>query len=144
MEKIRVHPYILIIKKAILILGKSPTQELEHTLAAEKLYLISFTKENTKFYLSLHCNGLNSYLFLNGTEIIKFKAKDPEIAVYPLSLGNISKEWSVDNMKKTGVRGFVYDFSVGYDAIVVFGILDIDKCLMGKKMICFLVAVYRA
>ena len=54
-------------KKDILILGKSPTQELEHTLTAEKLYLINFTKENTKFCLSLHYNGANIYLFVNGT-----------------------------------------------------------------------------
>ena len=69
---------------------------------AEKLYSINFTKENTKFCLSLHYNGANSYLFVNGTEIIKFKAKDSKIAVYPLCFGNISKDWSVDNMKKTG------------------------------------------
>ena len=63
-------------RKDILILGKGPTQGLEHTLSAEKLYSINFTKENTKFCLSLHYNGANSYLFVNGTEIIKFKTKD--------------------------------------------------------------------
>ena len=57
-------------KKDILILGIGPTQGLEHALAAEKLYLINFTKENTKFCLSLHYNGANIYLFVNGTEII--------------------------------------------------------------------------
>ena len=51
-------------KKDISILGKGPTQELEHTRAAEKLYSINFTKENTKFCLSLHYNGANSYLFV--------------------------------------------------------------------------------
>ena len=85
-------------KKDILILGKVPTQGLEHTLTAGKLYLINFTKENTKFCFSLHCDGVNSYLFVNGTEIIKFKAKDSEITLYPPSLGNISKDWSVDNI----------------------------------------------
>ena len=50
--------------------------------------------------LSLHYNGANSYLFVNGTEIHKFKAKDPEIVASPLCLGNISKDFSVDNMKK--------------------------------------------
>ena len=49
-------------KKDILILGKGPIQELEHTPTVEKLYSTSFTKENTKFCLSLHCNGANSYL----------------------------------------------------------------------------------
>ena len=45
-----------------------------------------------KFCLSLHYNGTNSYLFVNGTEIYKFKAKDSEIAATPLCLGNISKD----------------------------------------------------
>ena len=87
-------------KKDILILGKGPTQGLEHTLSAEKMYSINFTKKNTKFCLSLHYNGANSYLFVNGTEIIKFKAKDSEILAYSLCLGNISKDWTTDNMKK--------------------------------------------
>ena len=82
---------MIIKKKDILIIGKGPTQGLEHTLTAEKLYSINFTKENTKFCLSLHYNGANSYLFVNGTEITKFKAKDSEITPYPLCLGNISK-----------------------------------------------------
>ena len=123
---------MIIIKKDILILGKGPTQGLEHTLAAEKVYSINFTKKNTKFCLSLHYNRANSYLFVNGTEITKFKAKDSEIAAYLLCLVNISKDWSVDNMKKTGVKGCVYDFSVDYDSIEVSDILDIHKYLMEK------------
>ena len=63
----------------------------------------------------MHYNGANG----NGAEIIKFKAKDPEILPYPLRLGNISKDWSVDNVKKAGLKGYVYDFSVDYDAIAV-------------------------
>ena len=120
-------------KKDILILDKGPTQGLEHTLTAEKLYSINFTKENTKFCLSLHYNGANSYLFVNGTEIIKFKAKDSEIVAYPLCLGNISKDFSVDNMNKTGLNGYVCDFSVDYDAIAVTDILDIHQYLMKKN-----------
>ena len=85
-------------KKDILILGKSPTQGLEHTLAAEKIYSINFTVTKKKFCLSLHYNGAYSYLFVNATEIYKFKAKDPEIVVVLLCLGNISKDWSIDNM----------------------------------------------
>ena len=79
-------------KKYILILGKGPTQGLEHMLNAEKMYSINITTKNTKFCLSLHYNGANSYLFVNGTEIIKFKAKDSEILAYSLCLGNISKD----------------------------------------------------
>ena len=90
-------------KKDISILGKGPTQGLEHTFSAEKMYSINFTKENTKFCLSLHYNGANSYLFVSGTEIIKFKAKDSEITSYQLCLGNISKNWAVDNMKNNWI-----------------------------------------
>ena len=90
----------MIIKKDILILGKGPTQALEQTLTAEKLYSVNFTKENTQFCLSLYYNEANSDLFVNGAEIIKLKAEDSGIAAYPMCLGNISKDWSVDNMKK--------------------------------------------
>ena len=120
-------------KKDILILGKTPTQGLEHTLSAEKMYSINFTEHNKKFCLSLHYNGANSYLFVNGTEIYKFKAKDSEIVATPLCLGNISKDWSVDNMKRTGFNGYVYDFSVNYDATDVDDILDIHKYLMERN-----------
>ena len=124
---------MIIRKKDILILGKGPTQGLEHTLAAEKLYSINFTKENTKFCLSLHYNGANSYLFVNSKEIIKFKAKNSEITLYELCLGNISKDWSINNMKKTDLKGCVYDFSFDYDAIAVSDIFDIHKYLMEKN-----------
>ena len=82
----------------------------------------------------MHYNEANSYLFVNGTEIYKFKAKDSEIVASPLCLGNISKTFSVDNMKKkTGLNGYVYDFSVDYDAFAVADILDIQKYLMEKN-----------
>ena len=62
---------------------------------------INFTEHNKKFYLSLHYNGVNSYLFINGIEIYKFKAKDCEILASLLYLENISKVWTVDNIQKT-------------------------------------------
>ena len=68
-------------------------------------------------------------------EIIKFKAKDSEIVASSLCLGNISKDWSVDNMKNTGLNGYVYDFSVDYDATAVDDIKDIHKYLMKKNNI---------
>ena len=81
-------------KKYILILGKGPTQGLDGTtLAAEKKYSINFTENNKKFCLSLHYSGANSYLFVNGTKINKFKATDSEIVANPLCLGNISKDF---------------------------------------------------
>ena len=84
-------------KKDILILGRGPTQVLEHTLSAEKVYSINVTEKDKKICLSLHYNKENSYLFANGTEIHKFKSKDFEIIANSLCLGNISKNWSVDN-----------------------------------------------
>ena len=95
------------------------------------MHSINFTENNKNFCLSLHYNGANSCLFGNGTEIHKFKAKDSEVVATPLCLGNISKDFSVHNMKKkTGLNGYVYDFSVDYDAIAVDGILDIHNYLM--------------
>ena len=91
------------------------------------MYSINLTEHNKKFCLSLHYNEANSYLFVNGKEIHKFKAKDSEIVATPLCLGNISKDWSVDNMKKTGLNGYVYDFSVDYRGVVVDDILGIRQ-----------------
>ena len=108
-------PHIDNKKKDILILGRGPMQELGwHLLTAEKMDSINFAGTKKKFCLSLHYNGANRYLFVNGTEIYKFKAKDSKIVPSPLCLGNISKDCSVDNMKKTGFTGYVYDFSVEY------------------------------
>ena len=65
------------------------------------MYSINFTWTKKKFCVSLHYNGANSYIFANSIEIYKFKAKDSEIVASSLSLGNISIDWSTDNMKKT-------------------------------------------
>ena len=119
-------------KKGILVLGIGPTQGLEHTLTAEKMYSINFTVTKKKFCLSLHYNGANSYLFVNGTEIYKLKLKGSEIVASPLCLRNISKDWSTDNMKKAGFHGYVYDFSVDYDATDADDIKNIHKYLMKK------------
>ena len=67
------------------------------------MYSINFTVTKKKFCLSLHYNVANSYLFVNGTEIIKFKAKNSAIVASPLCLDNISKDWSTDNIKKQGL-----------------------------------------
>ena len=99
-------------------------KRLEHTLSTEKMYSINFTELDKTFCLSLHYNGSKIHIF---------KAKDSEIVATPLCLGNISKDWSVDNMEKTAVKGYVYDFSVDYDAIAFDDILDIHKYLMKKN-----------
>ena len=80
------------------------------------MYSINFTVTKNTFCLSLHYNRANSFLFVNGTEIYKFRSKDSKIVTSPLCLGNISKDWSTDNMKKTGFNGYIYGFSVDYDA----------------------------
>ena len=97
------------------------------------MYSINFTKENTKLRLSLHYNGANSYLFVNDNEIHKFTPEDAEINPYELCLGNISKYWSVDNMKKTGFNGYIYNFRFDYNATAVSDKLDIHKYLMKKN-----------
>ena len=91
---------MLIIKKDILVLRKVPIQGLEHTLTAEKMYSVNFTLTRKMFCLSLHHSEPNSYLFVSGKEIVKFKAKDSAIVGTPLCLGKISKDWPVDNIKK--------------------------------------------
>ena len=123
--------------KDILILGKGPTQGLgEHSLSGEKMYSINFIKVNTKFCLSLHCNGDNSYLFVNDTEIVKFQAKDSMIVPNNLCLGNVSKNVSASNMEKNRFNGYIYDFSVDNDdddSIDVDNIKEIHKYLMKKN-----------
>ena len=122
-------------KKDILVLGKGPAQGLEHTLTAEKMYSINFTVTKKKFCLSLHYNGANSYLFVNGKEIVKFKAKDSAFVATPLCLGNISKDWSVNNMKKTGLNGYVYKFCVDY--------VDINTSFSSISVAEYLLSVHR-
>ena len=81
----------------------------------------------------MNYNGANSYLFVHGTEIYKFKEKDSETIARQLCLGNISKDLLEHNLKRTGLNGYVYDFSVDYDPIAVDDILDIHKYLMKKN-----------
>ena len=99
------------------------------------MYSINFTVTNKNFCLNLHYNGANSYLFVNGLEIYKFKAKNSKIIATPLCLGNISKDWSINKMKRTGFNGYVYDFSVDYNATNVDDVKDAHKYLMKKNNI---------
>ena len=87
-------------EKDILILGEGPTQELDDTtLTAEAKYPINFTDSSRRTVLSLHYNGHNSFLFVGATKIYQFKAKDLEIKSIHC-LGNVSKDFTIDNMKK--------------------------------------------
>ena len=87
--------------KDISILGKGPTQGFDDTtLTAESKYPINFRKSGKGFVLSLHYNWSNSFLFVNAKNIYQFKAKYFEIKVYPLCLGTIAKDFTINNMKK--------------------------------------------
>ena len=120
----------------ILVLGKDLIQGIDGTtIYAEKMYSTNFTAANKKFCLSLPYNGDNSYLFVNGKEIINFKAKDSEIVNTSICLGNISKVFSKNNMSLKGLRGYAYDFSVDYRALAANKILDIHKYLVEKNNI---------
>ena len=87
--------------KNILILCEGPTEGLDDTtLTAEAKYPINFTQSGKRFVLSLHYNGSNSFLFVNATKVYQFKAKNSEIKGYWLCIGNISKDFAVNNIKK--------------------------------------------
>ena len=112
--------------RSILVLGKDFIQGIDGTtIYAEKMHSTNFTVANKNFCLSLHYNGKNSYLFVNGKVIINFKAKNFELVPYPLCLGGLSKDFSPANTHKTGLSGYIYDFSVDYWAIANEKILDI-------------------
>ena len=120
-------------KKGILILDKGQADGLIDTrLTAEKECSINFTKQQNKLCLSLNYIGVNNYIYFNGVEIYKFKAKHSEINAAQLLSGNVSKDFSVDSMKETGLYGFFYDFSVDYHSIDVDYILTTHKYLMKK------------
>ena len=92
-------------KKDILILGFGATQGLHNTtLIAEAQYSINFLRSQRKFCLSLHYNGSNNFLFVNARKIYQFKAKDFEIKKYPLCLGNISRDFTANKMKKSRIK----------------------------------------
>ena len=91
-----------------LVFGEEFTQGLDDTtFYAEKMHSINFSKTNTKSCLSLDYNGANSYLFVNAKEIYKFRGKNSEIVENPQCLGNISEDFSTDNMNKTRLYGHV-------------------------------------
>ena len=119
------------------VLGKGFVQGINGTtIYAEQMYTPNFTVYGKKVCISLHYNGESSYLFVNGRQIIKFKAADSDIVPYPFCLENISKDFSSTNAQKTGLHEYVYDFSVDYKAISNSKIQDIHAYLMKKKQYC--------
>ena len=86
--------------------------------------------------LSLHYNGNNSYLFDNGVQELKFRAKADEIQKNKICVVNLSSDWTVANSEKTGFYGKVYGFAVDYMPISgVKKIYDIHRYLMTKDNI---------
>ena len=113
--------------RSLLVLGKDFIQGIDNTtIYAEKMYSPNFTENNKKCCLSLHYNGDNSYLYVNGKDVTKFKTKYFEITPYPLCLGGLSKYFAVGYMRATVLTGYVCDFSVDYCAIANDKILDIS------------------
>ena len=96
------------------------------TLYAEKLYSQNFTAANKRFVLSLHYNGDDSCLFVNGKRELKFKVKDDQIVTEILCLGNINDDWTTANAQKMGFWGEKYDFAVDYTST---NIGDIIMCI---------------
>ena len=120
-------------EKDILILYEGPAQGLDDTtLTAEAKYPINFTQSRKRFVLSLHYNGSNSFLFVNAAKAFKFKAKNSEIKDYTLCLGNVSKDFTINNMKKNRIKGNVKFFSVDFNPIDTNDILDLHKYLMKR------------
>ena len=94
-------------EKDILILGEGPTEGLcNTTLTAEATYPISFTQPNKRSALSLHYNGSNSFLFVNATKIYQIKVQNSDIKYYALCSGNISKDFTINNIKKQDEKEF--------------------------------------
>ena len=101
----------------VLVLGHGLIQKIDDTtIYAEKICLPNFTVANKAFCLSLHYNCDDSYLFVNGKEVIKFKAKEQSV-VGKLSLGNISADFNEADRKSTGLYGYIYEFNIDYNAI---------------------------
>ena len=105
------------------------------TLYAEKLYSQNFTAVNKKFVLSLHYNGDDSYLLINGKRELKFKAKDDQIVQEILCLGNISDDWTAANAQKTRFWGEIYDFGFDYTSTNIGDIYNIHRYFMKKHNI---------
>ena len=121
--------------QSVLVLVHGLIEKINDTIIyAEKMYSSNFTVDNKIFCLSLHYNGDNSYLFVNGKEVTKLKAKNSEVIKYPMCLGGLSKDYTENNRKDTGLYGNEYVFSVDYSATTNHKILDIHNYLMEKKV----------
>ena len=121
----------------IYVMGKDYVQKInDTTIYAEKMYYRNFTDPGKKFVLSLHYNGNDSYLFVNGRQELKFKTKTDQLVEEKLCVGNLSDQWTTSKSEKTGLYGKIYDFVVDYQEIEgTTKILDIHKYLIIKHSI---------
>ena len=122
---------------SIYVMGTGLTQGIhDTTIYAEKSFYRNFTNFGKKFMLSLHCNGDDSYFFVNGRQELKFKAKTDQLVKEKLCVGNLSDHWTTSESEKTGAYGKIYDFVVDYEQIVgVKTIYDMHRYLMTKHNI---------
>ena len=118
-------------------MGDGLTQGInDTTIYAEKKYWRYFTDPGKKFVLRLHYHGDNSYLFVNGRQELKYKAKTDQLVKERLCIGNLSKQWTTSESEKTGLYGNIYDFLVDYEQILgVKPIYDMHRHLIIKHYI---------
>ena len=121
----------------IYLMGDGLTQGInDTTLYAEKKYWRNFTDPGKKFIISLHYNSDDNYLFVNGKQELKFKAKTDQLVKEKLCIGNLSDQWTTSKSEKTGLYGNIYDFVVDYEQIVgVKTIYDMHRYLTIKHNI---------
>ena len=125
-------------KNNIIVLSKDFIQGLTstgigNTIYVEKIYKTNMTE--SIFVLSLHYNGNNSYLFVNGIQELKLKVQSftNNMKSQVFCIGNISSDWSLTNSIKTSLYGNVYDFAIDYVPLTgVKTIYDIHRYLMKK------------
>ena len=118
----------------IYVMGKDYIQKInDNKIYPEKMYYRKFTDLGTKFVLSLHYNGNNSYLYVNGNQELKFKSKTDQLVKEKLCLGNLSDQWTTSESEKSGLYGRIYDFVVDYEHVAeTTKILDMHRCLITK------------
>ena len=121
----------------IYLMGDGLTQAINNTtIYAEKKYFKNFTEPNVKFVLSLHYNSNDSYLFVNGRQELRFKAKMDQLVKEKLCIGNLSDQWTTTESEKTGLYGNIYDFVIDYEEILLLKtIYDMYRYLMIKHNI---------
>ena len=121
----------------IYLMGTGLTQGINDTaIYAEKNFYRNFTDFGKKFVLSLHYNGDDSYLFVNGRQELKFKCKTDQLVKEKLCIGNLSDQWTASESEKTGLYGNIYDFTVDYEQILgAKTIYDMHRYLMTKHNI---------